>query len=126
MQKVSKRAVQGTRIQLLFTNEGTARKLTEAIEDNLLRICEEAVTNAVKHARPTQVEVNLEYMPEELRLRIRDDGCGFDQQGLDHIKNGHLGLVGIRERTKTLGGKLSLRSQPGMGTEVLVSVPQGE
>jgi signal transduction histidine kinase len=121
--KVSERALQGTDIQLCFKTVGDARKMTPAAEDYLLRICEEAVTNAAKHARPAQVEVHLEYASHELQLRIRDDGCGFDPNGLDAVKNGHFGLIGIRERVKSLAGKMSLSSQPGCGTEIRVTVP---
>jgi len=119
---VSQRALHGTNIQLQLKSNGANSKLAPAIEDNLLRICEEAVTNAVKHARPAQVEVSLEFASDELRLRIRDDGRGFNPQGPDGAKACHLGLIGIRERTKSLGGKLSLGSQPGKGTEVVVTV----
>jgi len=122
LMKVSQRALHGTNIQLELKSSGASSKLAPAIEDNLLRICEEAVTNAVKHARPAQVEVSLEFASDELRLRIRDDGRGFYPQGPDGAKAGHLGLIGIRERTKSLGGKLSLSSQPGQGTEVVVTV----
>src|SRR5437773_2418170 len=122
LMKVSQRALHGTNIQLQFKSNGANSKLAPAIEDNLLRICEEAVTNAVKHARPAQVEVSLEFASDELRLRIRDDGRGFNPQGPDGAKAGHLGLIGIRERTKSLGGKLSLSSQPGQGTELVVTV----
>ncbi len=122
LMKVSQRALHGTNIQLQLKSSGANSKLAPAIEDNLLRICEEAVTNAVKHARPAQVEVSLEFASDELRLRIRDDGRGFNPQGPDGAKAGHLGLLGIRERTKSLGGKLSLSSQPGQGTELVVTV----
>jgi len=122
LMKVSQRALHGTNIQLQLKSSGANSKLAPAIEDNLLRICEEAVTNAVKHARPAQVEVSLEFASDELRLRVRDDGRGFNPQGPDGAKAGHLGLLGIRERTKSLGGKLSLSSQPGQGTELVVTV----
>ncbi len=122
LMKVSQRALHGTNIQLQLNSSGANSKLAPAIEDNLLRICEEAVTNAIKHARPAQVEVSLEFASDELRLRVRDDGRGFNPQGPDGAKAGHLGLIGIRERTKSLGGKLSLSSQPGQGTEVVVTV----
>jgi signal transduction histidine kinase len=120
--KVSERALQGTDIRLQFATFGEACKPAPPVEDNFLRICEEAVTNAVKHANPTLVEVKLEYTPDELRLRIRDDGRGFDPKGPKAFKNGHFGLVGIRERVKAVDGDLSLKSQPGHGTEILVSV----
>jgi signal transduction histidine kinase len=70
MKKVSERTIRGTGIHLRFTTGGAECKLSPAVEDNLLRICEEAVTNAVKHAQPIKVEMNLEYTPKELRLRI--------------------------------------------------------
>jgi two-component system sensor histidine kinase DegS len=80
------------------------------------------VTNAVKHAHPTQVEVLLECTDKKLLLGIRDNGSGFDLDGPDGKKMGHFGLTGIRERTKRLIGDLSLSSQPGQGTEILVTV----
>lgn len=122
LKKASERAVQGTGIPLRFTSSGAAFKLAQDIEDNFLRISEEAVTNAVKHASPTEVEVMLEFMDKELRLRIRDNGRGFDLDGPDGKKAGHFGLVGIRERANSLRGNLSLNSQPGQGTEILVTV----
>ncbi len=126
LKKASKRALDGTSIQLRFSTSGAARKLTQVIEDHFLRICEEAVRNAVKHARPTQVEVNLEHIFDELRLRVRDDGCGFDPQGPEGTKDGHFGLVGIRDRARSMAGNLSLKSRPGQGTEILVTVPLTE
>jgi signal transduction histidine kinase len=122
LKKVSERALQGTSISLRFTTCGTESKLEPGIEDDFLRICEEAVTNAVRHANPTEVEVMLEYSANELRLRVRDNGRGFDPNGSDSAKDGHFGLIGIRERTKRLAGNLSLNSQPGQGTEILVIV----
>jgi signal transduction histidine kinase len=122
LKKVAERALQGTGIRLHFTANGSAGRVAEAVEDNLLRICEEAAVNAVRHAHPTQVEVDLNYSSAELRLRIRDDGCGFNPQGPDGAKDGHFGLVGIRERAKSVAGDLSLKSQPGKGTEILVTV----
>jgi signal transduction histidine kinase len=122
LKKVSERALQGTSISLRFTTCGTESKLETDIEDDFLRICEEAVTNAVRHANPTEVEVMLEYTANELRLRVRDNGRGFDPNGSDSAKDGHFGLIGIRERTKRLAGNLSLNSQPGQGTEILVIV----
>jgi signal transduction histidine kinase len=107
---------------LRFTTCGTKCKLEPGVEDDFLRICEEAITNAARHANPTEVEVMLEYLSKELRLRIRDNGRGFEPNGSDGAKDGHFGLLGIRERTKRIGGNLSLTSQPGNGTEILVTV----
>jgi len=68
------------------------------------------------------VEVYLEYGSDQLRLRIRDDGCGFDPEGANVTKNGHFGLMGMRERAKSLRGNFSLNSQVGRGTEISVTV----
>src|SRR5262249_28080584 len=87
LKKVSERAIQGTNIRLYFRSSGAGRKLPEPVEDNLLRICEQGVANAAIHARPTKVEVVLEYTTNQLRLRVRDDGCGFDPRGLDGETN---------------------------------------
>jgi signal transduction histidine kinase len=125
LKKVSERALQGTGIRLHFTTSGAARKPAPAVEDNLVRICEEAVVNAVRHAHPTQVEVDLNFCPQELRVRIRDDGCGFEPHGPDGAKYGHFGLVGIRERVKSMAGNLIMKSRRGEGTEILVTIPLG-
>jgi len=122
LMKVSERALEGTPIPLHFSTSGGVCRPPPAVEDNLLRICEEAVRNAAKHARPAEVRVTLECTPSELRLRVRDDGCGFNPHGPDGAKDGHFGLVGIRERVKALSGNLSLSSHAGQGTEILVTV----
>jgi signal transduction histidine kinase/ligand-binding sensor domain-containing protein len=119
IEKASERALNGTPIALSVSVQGQPRKLKELFEDNLLRICEEAVANSVKHARPTQIEVSLRFNSDEVQLGIRDNGCGFDTK---QTKRGHFGLVGIRERVKSMGGNLSLNSQPGAGTEITVTV----
>jgi ligand-binding sensor domain-containing protein/two-component sensor histidine kinase len=116
------RIVEGTGIHLTFSVNGDQRKLPGATEDNLLRICEEAITNAVKHARPKDVNVRLEFGDQKVVLRIKDNGCGFDPQGPEATKAGHFGLTGLQERARTIGGNVFLSSQPGRGTEITVSV----
>jgi len=102
--------------------DGVARTLPPVVEDNLLRICQEAVTNAVKHAAAKQTDVHLTFAVNEVKLRIQDDGCGFNPEGPETSKAGHFGLVGMRERVKSLDGSLSVNSQPGKGTEVIVKI----
>jgi two-component system sensor histidine kinase DegS len=95
--------------------------MDDLIEDNLLRICEEAVANSIKHARPRQVKVTLACCSKHIQLLIRDDGCGFDIA--EAPKEGHFGLLGIMERVEALSGMLSIDSTPGRGTSLLVAVP---
>jgi len=111
----------GKPIEAQVQVSGTFRPLPESVEDNLLRIGQEAINNAVAHGQPQKVFINLDFDSSHVRLRVRDDGHGFDQATVE--TNGHFGLVGIRERTERIGGKLSIVSSPGKGTEIVVDVP---
>jgi signal transduction histidine kinase len=122
LRKVSQRALEGTAIRLQFATIGDRREPGLEVEDNLMRICEEAITNAVKHANPGSVSVTVECDTTDLRLRVLDNGCGFEPDKLDGPKDGHFGLAGLRERTKAIGGNLSINSSPGKGTEILVTI----
>jgi signal transduction histidine kinase len=93
------------------------------MEQHLLRIAQEAVTNALKHAKARRIDVKLHRDPHKLHLRIVDDGRGFDQQGAFSSRGGHFGLIGMRERAERMGGELRLSSHPGEGTELEVTVP---
>jgi len=121
--KASERALAGTCIQLNFSVFGVERTIKSVSEDNLLRICEEAIANAVKHAHPTKVDVTLEFNREIVRLWVRDDGCGFYPSRLEETAGGHLGLLGIKERVEALSGMLSIDSSPGRGTSLWVIIP---
>jgi two-component system NarL family sensor kinase len=90
------------------------------VEAELVRIAQEALTNVRRHARATEVEVKLRAVPRGIRLTIRDNGRGFHTQ---LRKEGHHGLLGMRERARLLGGRLTVTSRPGHGTTVTVAVP---
>jgi len=122
--KVSQRALDSTGVHLNFSVEGTELQPEPFVEDNLLRICVEAVANAAKHAHPTQVEVSLAFGAKSLQLRVRDNGCGFDPTNSDALKIGHFGLLGIKERVASLFGTLSVDSGPGRGTSLQVTIPR--
>ena len=113
----------GTAVQIRVNVAGENRPLPEETEQHLLRIAQEAVTNAVKHARASQVSIHLEMASGELSLRVADNGRGFEQDEAFSEVGGHFGLLGMRERAERLGGELRLHSEPGQGTEVAVTVP---
>ncbi len=104
--------------------EGETRRLPGVIEHELLRVAQEAVTNAVKHGHAAHIEVALAFRPDEVQLRVTDDGDGFDPER-DGAKPGHFGLIGMRERMKKLGGTLSIKSERGRATSVEAVVPLG-
>jgi signal transduction histidine kinase len=122
--KVSQRALDSTGVCLNFSVEGTEFQPESCVEDNLLRICEEAVANALKHAHPTRVEVSLAFGARSVQLRVRDNGCGFDPTQSHALKNGHFGLLGIQERVAALCGMLSVESGPERGTTLQVTIPR--
>jgi signal transduction histidine kinase len=93
------------------------------MEQNLLRIAQEAVTNIVKHAGATSVWIKLHTEAKRLYLRVADNGRGFEQGGAFSSQDGHFGLIGMRERAERLGGELTLASHPGEGTQVEVTAP---
>ena len=123
LRKASERALAGTTIALSFSVQGVPRKISNVLGHHVLRICEEALANVVKHAHATRVEVILDFSPKEVQLHIRDDGCGFEPAGWEVSKRGHFGLLGIKERVASAFGMLSIASAPGKGARLLVTIP---
>lgn len=104
----------------------STENLDGAAATNLFRIIQEALNNIEKHARATEARIRLLEEDKLLRLEIADNGCSFHP---DHAreahKNGHLGLVGMRERAEMMGGSFEIHAQPGHGTTVRAAVPMG-
>jgi ligand-binding sensor domain-containing protein/signal transduction histidine kinase len=103
--------------------EGTPRPLRSIIHDEVYLIGHEALSNAFRHARASDIEVELEYAPSHLRVLVRDNGGGIDTQVLHSGRDGHWGLSGMKERTERIGGKLRVLSSAVAGTEVELCVP---
>jgi signal transduction histidine kinase len=108
----------------ILTVSGEARALEPETEHGLLRIAHEAVTNAVRHSEARTIRVDVRFDADALRLRVTDDGRGFDPSArLAHGEGGHFGLVGIAERARAMGGELQVVSRPGQGTEIACRLP---
>ncbi|GHC46025.1 histidine kinase [Streptomyces flavofungini] len=113
-----------TGVRADFTVTGTGKPLHEEVEATLLRIVEEALSNAARHAAPTRVGVTLSYMAGEVALDVRDDGRGFDPLALPaRTRTGGFGLRGMRARAERIAGALSVESESGGGTAVSARVP---
>jgi signal transduction histidine kinase len=119
----SRQAANGTDILIQIETLGEARPLSEIIEENLLRIAQEAVTNVVKHSGARAAKIQLRFSPQTVVLQVQDDGRGFAPENCAGPKDGHFGLLGIRERTERLGGQVSITSGPGMGTSLRIEIP---
>jgi signal transduction histidine kinase len=102
--------------------------LPESVRMALYRIYQIAITNIFRHAQASKVKVTLELTQRDVILKISDNGCGFTvpSRWIELARQGHLGLVGAAERAEAAGGKLSVKSSPGEGTTIEVSVPHGK
>ncbi|MEI9980419.1 MAG: two-component regulator propeller domain-containing protein [Edaphobacter sp.] len=104
--------------------EGEPRRLSPVLQDEVYRIALEVLRNAFRHAGAGQIEAEIRYDNNQLRLRLRDDGKGIDPKVLgESSRPGHWGLPGVRERAQRIGSQLSFWSQAGAGTEVELTVP---
>jgi signal transduction histidine kinase len=99
---------------------GTAYPLSPDVENNLLRIGQEALTNAVKYAQATEIQVELVYDETQCLLRVKDNGQGFEVAQI--CSSNGFGLLGMSERAEHIGGELIIHSQPTQGTQVIVIV----
>lgn len=109
-------------LQVHFKARGfTEVRLPPDVETALYRMVQEAMTNVVRHARATRVDLLLERRGDRVLMMVEDDGVGFDTDR--GAPRGHFGLLGLRERAEALGGTLTIESAPGSGTTVVVEVP---
>jgi signal transduction histidine kinase/ligand-binding sensor domain-containing protein len=111
-------------IHFRSTVEGTPRDLHPIVGEETMFIAREALSNAFRHAGARQIEAEISYGEAELQIRVRDDGRGIDVEVLRHGgKDGHWGLLGMRERARKMRATLTVWSKPGAGTEVDVRIP---
>jgi signal transduction histidine kinase len=99
---------------------GQEYPLTVDIENNLLRIGQEALTNAIKYAEASKIKIELVYEPKQFFLQVKDDGLGFETDSLSTVQG--FGLMGIKERCDRIGAHLTIQSIPGKGTEITVLI----
>jgi signal transduction histidine kinase len=117
------RATSGTQVSCEVSVVGTPHGCPANVEQQLLRIGEEAVANAVRHAAARVVRVELHYDGSLVTLRIADDGRGFDPRRVSEA-GGHFGLAGMRERAASVGGTLRVTSGDGRGAQIEAVVPR--
>ncbi len=99
-------------------------RLSSTLEIAIFRIIQEAINNVLKHSGARIVTVRLETAEEQINVRIKDDGCGFDlDKAMEGSQNDNYGLIGIRERVQLLEGDFKVNTAPGKGTDVLVKIP---
>jgi PAS domain S-box-containing protein len=107
---------------------GDQRRLPPEVELACFRIAQEALNNTVKHSGATAASIDLQFTPNWLRLSISDNGKGFESPPAiaELTGRGRMGVMGMHERASLLGGSLSLRTSPGEGARIAVSIPLNE
>lgn len=108
------------RFQVSYTEDGELPAVNNPEKDLILfRILQEVLNNIIKHAQATQINIRLEYLDEQLYLKVADNGIGFNTNELQHEASG-LGLQNIQKRAGIIGGKASISSIPGEGTTIAI------
>ncbi len=102
---------------------GRAAELEAGVCEEVYRIAREAILNAYRHSGASEIEAEIVYRSGELRIAVRDNGCGIDPREMHWGRNGYLGLRGMREGAGRIGAQFSLFSKVTVGTEVEVRVP---
>ncbi|HET8629133.1 MAG TPA: GAF domain-containing sensor histidine kinase [Thermomicrobiales bacterium] len=123
LRSLTGRAMEAGGFEASFAVAGEARPLAEAVELTAFRVAQEALTNALKHARARTVAVELAYAADALLLTIEDDGVGLEASRHPGDTRPSLGLQGLRERVAVLGGAAEIGPRPGGGTRIAVSLP---
>jgi signal transduction histidine kinase len=108
-------------MNIVLTADEGADDLPDEHKNCSYRIVQEAVNNAVRHANAAAVQVGLRREDQSVRVEVRDDGAGFDTR---FVRG--LGILGMEERVRRLGGRLTIDSQPGRGTAVTAELPVAE
>lgn len=114
-----RRLTEGVTLRVDFRVLGTPRALPPDWEENLFRIAQEVLTNALRHAQASRMTATIAFNPEDVQLQFVDDGRGFDPEA----RSEGYGFLGIRERVDAMGGQLEVRSTNGRGVEISMRLP---
>ena len=106
-----------------FNLTGKPQRLASAVENDLLRIGQEAIHNAIRHAKPATVSMDLSYTDKRVGLCVSDDGKGFDLDQVQSTGGTRFGLKGMTERVRLNGGEIKIESHSGKGTQITLEIP---
>lgn len=119
LEQLTQQMMIGTSLETNHRLVGLPYSLSPLVEEQLFRMVQEALTNVLKHANASQVEIELGYQSNQMHLRIKDNGQGFN---VSAVSSGY-GLIGMQERAEQISAQLTISSQPGQGTCLTVVVP---
>lgn len=125
LREAGEEITQGLPVNFRMTVQGTPRPAPPQLLQDLLRIVQEAARNSVRYSQAKEIAMDITYLDSDrIRLQMDDDGCGFDVNEAMR-KVDHWGLKTMQERARKIGGKLTIRSEPGHGTRIEIEVPVG-
>lgn len=107
-------------IKLSFASNGNEVRLPSNYETAIFRLVQEAITNAVRHGKASEIEVKVEWLKKHVNMIVKDNGMGFDQS---IVKNQSFGLLGMKERIELVNGEFFINSSPGNGTVIMFQIP---
>jgi signal transduction histidine kinase/ligand-binding sensor domain-containing protein len=122
LRDVTTRATDGASVRAEVTILGSPYVLPNSWQHHILRVAQEAVTNSVRHAHASRVNVTLVFEADDVVLRVRDDGAGFDGEATSD-GTAHFGIAMMRERVAQMGGRFEITSQSGEGTSIEARIP---
>ena len=123
LDRLGRQLTDGSKIAFTLRVEGVVRTLPADVENNLLRIGQEAITNAVRHSDACLMTLSLAYRADDVRLDVSDDGHGFDPANIHPLRRGGFGLSGLRERVEEMHAQLEIHSAADSGTHIQITVP---
>jgi len=121
--QMAQQASQASGAQVRIEVSGNPVPLDRTVEYVVLMVAREAVSNAVHHAQPKEVRIQVCFDTDAMQMRVVDDGNGFDPKEAFASQGSHFGLIGMRERVEHVGGHFSVESAPGHGTQLFIDVP---
>ncbi len=120
LEAIIKNTAAGTALRTEFRITGKPRELAPLVEENLLHIGQEALTNSLKHAHATKFQARLSFNPDAVYLQLQDNGDGFN---VGNSNGGGFGLIGMKERAEQIGATVEVSSKPGAGTSIVAVSP---
>ena len=120
LEAIIKNTAAGTALRTEFRITGKPRELARLVEENLLHIGQEALTNSLKHAHATKFQARLSFNPDAVSLELQDNGDGFN---VGNANGGGFGLIGMKERAEQIGATVDVSSKPGAGTSIVAVSP---
>jgi signal transduction histidine kinase len=125
LEMLARETGQGMGIKVEFHRQGTERRLDATVELALYRMAQEALSNTARHAQAEQASMTISFLLSSITLQVVDNGVGFNlpKNPAEYAANGHYGLLGLHERAELIGATLEIRSSPGKGTSLTVTLP---